>query len=238
MRTESYVVAELLQRLEQQGGAIRPHVVEVATALSQDQYPEALEASTALTRMLDMFVATSELLQDHIVAHDGMGDLGESLGELALRARGLVIVAQLDLIRDALREPAAQARVRDWFVGRTQCIDDVSAFVHERLISIHAIWLPYRQDKPQPRGMTDHDRMSLYRTAVRVAQRALRELRDEPELARFLDRGVAATDLPEVHLACKQITTVLGLQIDVNPGHQQPRSRRRIAASDIATERR
>ena len=229
MRTESYIVAELLQRLEQQGGALGPHAVEVAAALSQDQYSAALEASTILTRLLDKFVATTELLQDHIVAHDGMGALGESLGELALRARGLVVAVQLDLLCEAFRAPAVQVRARGWFVGQLQGIADVRARVHDGLTKIHAIWTPYRRDQAATPGMTDTERVTVYRTMVRVAQRALRDLRDEPELARFLDRGLAATDLPEVHLPCKQIDAMLALQIGIDPTRPLPRHTGRIA---------
>jgi hypothetical protein len=237
MRVECFLVAEMLQRLEQQGGAIRPRAVEVAAALSNDQYQAALEASTELTRVLDMFVTTTKVLLDHVVAHDGMGRLGGSFGELALRARGMVVNAQLGLLRNAFRDPVVQARTRGWFVDPVQGITDVEAFVHDRLSKIHAIWMPYRQDQPQIPGMTDSDRASLYRITVRVAQRAQRGLRDEPPLARFLDKGVAATDLHEVHLACKQIETVLCLQIDVEGRHVllQPRL---IHATNGAAEKR
>jgi hypothetical protein len=229
MRTESYIVAELLQRLEQQGGALRPHAVEVAAALSQDQYSAALEASTALTHVLDKFVATTELLQDHIVAHDGMGKLGESLGELALRARGLVVVAQLDLLCEAFRAPAVQVRARGWFVGQLHGIADVRTSICDQLTKIHAIWTPYRQDQTALPDLTGTERVTVYRTMVRVAQRALRNLRDEPDLARFLERGIAATDLPEVHLPCKQIDTMLALQIGIDPARPLPRHNGRIA---------
>lgn len=217
MRSESYVVAEMLQRMEQQNQQLRPHAVEVAAALSKDEYPTALQAAAELHHALDTFVATSEVLRGHIVAHDGMGKLGESLGELALRARTFVLVAQLDLLREELCDPAARMRTRGWFVGRFQGIADVDAFVRQRLDTIHGLWLPYRQDKPQPAGMTDADRVNLYRTMIRVAQRALHALRDEPDLARFLDSGLAATDMIQIHLACRQIVAMLGLQLDTEP---------------------
>jgi hypothetical protein len=237
MRVECFFVAELLQRLEQQGGALRPHAVEVAAALSRDQYPAALEASTELTRVLDMFVTTTEVLQDHVVAHDGMGKPGGSFGELALRARGMVVIGQFGLLRDAFRDPAVQARTRGWFVDPVQGITDVDAFVRERLSKIHAIWMPYREGEPQLPGMTDSDRASLYRITVRVAGGALRELRDQPPLARFLEKGVAATDLSEIQLACRQIDAVLCLHIDVE-GRQLLPKPRPVHATNGASEKR
>jgi hypothetical protein len=69
--------------------------------------------------------------------------------------------------------------------------------------------------------MTDDERATFYRMMVRVAQRALRGLWQEPELARLLEHGLGAVDLPEVHIACQQIVTILSLQI-------KPRRVRRV----------
>jgi hypothetical protein len=237
MRIESYLLAEMLQRMEQQTAVIRPYAVTIVTTLSREAYPAALEALAELHRALDAFVATTKLLQEHVVAHDGLGKMGESLGELTLRARAMVLRAQLDLVREALGEPAAHARAQAWFVGRVLGIGELVTFVLDRLTEIHAIWTPYRQNQRQPPGMMEADRENLYRTAIRVAQRALCELRDEPEVARFLDGGSMATDLPEVHLACKRIDTVLGLQFEVEPGRQASRKHRCARTSHHFTER-
>jgi hypothetical protein len=230
MRSESFIVSEMLQRMEQQNQLLRPAAVEVAAALCKDEYPTALEAAADLHRVLGSFVATTEALQEHVIARDGMGDLGESLDELALRARTLVLRAQLELLREELRETGAHARARDWFVGRFQGIADVDAYIRERLDRIHALWLPYRRDQPQQDGMTDPERASLYRTMVRVAQRQLQALCDDPDLAEFLASGLAATDLVEIHLACRQIVTVLGLPSNGPHVRGSLRRRRRGAA--------
>lgn len=74
---------------------------------------------------------------------------------------------------------------------------------------------------------------SSIRTAIRVAQRALCELRDEPELARFLDAGATATDLPEVHQACTRIDLVLGLQVDSEAGRVTGRKQRRSTPNGV-----
>ena len=215
MRVESYVMAEMLQRLEQQNAILRPNAVEIVATLNREssgEYPAVREATAELTRALDEFVATKETLAGHVVAHDGMGELGEALGELMLRARSMVVVAQVDRLREALAAPAAGARARSWFVGRCADVAEVAAFVRERVAKIHATWTPCRPGQPQTAGMTDDERAALYRMMVRVAQRALRELWHEPELARLLEHGLVATDLPEVHIACQQIVTVLGLE--------------------------
>jgi hypothetical protein len=236
MRVESYLVSEMLQRLELQLANLRPHTVQFATAIGKHEYVSALEASAELHRVLDAIVATTEILRDHIVQRDELGKLGEALGELALRARGYVIVTQLDLMQIGLTEPSTLARTRAWFAGRFQGIADVRAFVRERIGQIHAIWKPYRKDQPPLPGMTETERATIYHTMIRVAQRALCELCDEPDLARFLDSGVAANDMPDIHVGCKQILTVLNLQIDVEPTRPLPRRPRRAGAAHGATE--
>lgn len=238
MSLEAYFVAEMLQRLEQQGAVIRPQAVMIATALSNDRYPVALVASAELHRALDAFVTTTERLQDHVVAHDGMGDLGESVGELALRARALVIKVQLDVLCRVLAEPRAQARAGAWFGGELPGIDALRTFVSDRLTKIHAVWLPYRVGQPAVPGMIDTERTAAYRMMVRVAQRALCALQSEPDLARFLASGMDAQDLPEVHIACKQIHTVLGLEIDVEAGRPSPRKRGRLGTPPGVPEQR
>jgi hypothetical protein len=84
--------------------------------------------------------------------------------------------------------------------------------------------------------MTETDRANIYRTVVRVAQRALCELPEEPEFARFLEHGRAANDLPDVQLACRQIVSVLGRRLDVGPGPHVLPTPRRLAATSGATE--
>lgn len=240
MRVESYLVAEMLQRLEQQLTVLRPQTVQLTTALGRDQYSAALEASDELHRALDAIVATTEILRDHIVQRDDLGKLGEALGELVLRARSYVIVTQCDLLQAGLSEPKMQARTRGWFTGRfqDQSVADVRAHVRERITQVHGIWKPYRHDQPPLPGMTDAERMTVYRTMIRVAQRALAELFGESDLAWFLEHGAAATDVPEIHVACKQIVTVLNLQIDVELTRPVLRRPRRAVPPSGAMERR
>jgi hypothetical protein len=218
MRFESFVMIEMLLKMEQLGAVLRPRFDQIAQAVHGNEYTAALATSAELVPVLDTFAATTATLQVHVVTNDGMGEPAESLGELVLRARALVIVAQLGRLRDAFRDPAVRDRSRRWFVGCCESITDMTAYVQGKLSNIHAIWLPYRQDRPQPAGMTEPDRASLHRIAVRVAQRAVCELPDEPEVAHFLKGGLAATDLTEVYMACKQMQTVFSVRIDLELG--------------------
>jgi hypothetical protein len=217
MRFESYVVTELFQHLERQGAALRPRTEAIAVALASDEYQGARAASAELQRALDTLVANAEMLGNHVVVRDGLGALGASLVELTLRARCLVLGAQLGHVHTSLRAPAIQARARGWFVGKFRNIEDVVAFVRDRLIDIHALWRPYRQAQPRPSGLTDVERANMYRTTVRVALRELCALREDPDLARFLAAGLAAPELTEVHEACQQLAAALAAPVDLEP---------------------
>jgi len=235
MRFDPGTVVETLQRLEQQGGLFRPHAAEIAVALNKGEFEQALEANGRLQTVLESIVTIKTRLREHVVPADGLGEPGESLGELAIRARGMVILMQVGRLREALRDGVALVRSREWFIGRFQRIDEVATFFRDELRRINGIWKPYRQDQPVLAGVSDMDRVTMYRTTVRIAQRALRELADELDIARLLEKGAAAADLPDVHVACKQIQTVLSLQIDVEPSRQlEPRRPWAGAASSAA----
>jgi hypothetical protein len=234
MRFDPRNVVELLLRLEQQGMAFRPLTAEVAAALNKGDFQLALEISGRLHSVLESIVATKALIREHVLEADGLGEPGESLGELAIRARTMVILMELGHLRDALRDEPSRARITGWFAGRFQGIDDIVAFFRDGLDRINRIWRPYRQDQPLLSGMSCADRVTMYLTTIRIAQRALRELGDEPDLAQIFEKGVAASDSPAVQIACKRIVTVLGIQVDVEPDRRPP-PRRRPAAIASST---
>src|SRR5215475_9061022 len=108
MGIESYVMTEMLQRLEAQGAMLRPQAAAIVTSLSNDEYSAARNASAELLRALDGVVNTIRILRDHVVATDGMGEIGDSFGELILRARGLIVLDQFNVLHQALEHPAAR----------------------------------------------------------------------------------------------------------------------------------
>src|SRR5262249_1887626 len=117
-------------------------------------------------------------------------------------------------------EPAACERAQGWFVGCFASIENVAAFFHDELFKINSIWTQYRETQAQAAGMSSADRTTLYRAAVRVAQRALRELRDHPDVAYLLSAGLAGTDWPEAQGAFTEIAAALAVQVDMESGRQ------------------
>jgi hypothetical protein len=218
MPFQSRVVVEALQGLERQLAVHRDPLAQVATALSTGHFAPALQATEELRDVLAIIVSLYQRLYANVVPLDEMGGPVESLGELALRARRMVIMAQLEHLRDLLREPKASERARSWFVGDFASIDDVTAFFTGRFAQINQIWTPYRQAHASAAGMSSIDRITLYRTSVRVAQGALRELRNHPDLAYLLRAGQGAVDWPEVRTACSEIAVAVAVQVDVTSG--------------------
>lgn len=218
MRFQSSVVVETLQGLQRQLAVHRDPLAQVATALSAGHFGPALKAAEKLRDALAVVVSQYQRLHANVVPVDDMGSEVESVGELALRARRMVIVDRLGYLRDLLREPTAGERAQPWFVGNFESIDDVSVFFADELARINRIWTPYRQNHENTAGMSSTDRITMYRASVRVAQRALRDLRKHPDLAYLLQSGLDAVDWPEVLTAVSEIVVALAVQIDVESG--------------------
>src|SRR3954454_358248 len=103
MKFESYIMTELLHRLEQRGVGLHSRALGIATALTRDQFADALDATKQLAVMLETVVLAHATLRGH-VTNDGMGELGDSLEEVGLRVRGVVIGAQLARLDVAFRD--------------------------------------------------------------------------------------------------------------------------------------
>jgi hypothetical protein len=210
-------VLETLQRLESQLHETHHHAANVAATLSAGQFSPALAAIDRLRWSVDVVVAMNTRLHANVVPVDGLGQAPESVAELAIRARRMVVVDQLDRLRDLLRETTADARDPGAVARRFRAIDSIAALFAEELHRIDALWMVYRQGDRRLDELGDH-RATLYRAAVRAAHRAMLDLLDQPDVAHFLRDGIEATDWPDVHVACCQIRAALAIQIDIEPG--------------------
>lgn len=223
MGIESYVVAEMLLRLEEHNAVLKPQFAEVAAAMHCGDWANALSASGELSRILDVLVTATNSLEDYVVAHDGFGATGDSVLELGLRARSMVLLAQLDVLRQAAVKPETSTRMSAWF-GHFNSFDGIDAFIRQSIEEVHRIWRPFATNQPPSQGMTLSEQASVYRTMVQVAHRQMRVLVDNRTLTAFLDKGIAATDIPDVHLACKRIASVLATEFDVTLGRGMRKS--------------
>jgi hypothetical protein len=237
VRAESLSVLNMLRDLEQQVEVYRRHAAHVASSLGGGHFAAAREAADALRQALDAIMATTSALQGYIVPLDGLGATVESLTELAIRARRMVVVAQTDVLREVLRGPVAAERSQGWFIGRFRHVDHVADFFTNEFYRINCLWIQYRRDDQRAAAMESEDRVTLYQTALRVAQQAMRGLGNDPALAQFLRKGTAADSWPEVQAACMQIAAALTIQIDMEPSRQLSVQLRAAHRGDAAPAR-
>jgi hypothetical protein len=224
---EIYFVAETLQNMALQGAMIRPSINTAAASLQTNQYETALRSAEALTRSLKAFVEMSSRVKEYVSANDGMGEFGDELGELALRARSLVISKYLNYLVEQLQQSQNRELTRDWFGSQLSNIAALRSFMSEKLRTIHSKWQEYRPANPQP-GMLATEQSTTLRLMIRAGQRQLSDLRYEPDIARFLKKGIEATSLPAIQLACRHIDIAFGVEIDVEPSRAAHRKRIRL----------
>jgi hypothetical protein len=215
MRLDPRTIVELLQRLERKHADLRPHLADAALLLSKSDFQRAIETIDNLHSAVESIIVTCTRLNECVLSVDGLGD-PESAVELAIRARRVVITMQVGRLREAFQDPARTKRAHGWFQGKLRGIDDVLRFLDE-LVKRSSGWEHYRKGRPLPVGMKDGDRITMYRTTVRVAQQTMRELGTDPDVTHFLQRGIAATDWPEAYEGCKHIASAVAGEIDQDP---------------------
>lgn len=149
---------------------------------------------------------------------------GESLSELALRAARAVVIAELDSLREQVRDQAPP-RPLSW--GRFWGIDDLSVCVRAELGQIADQWCAHRG-----RARTERP---AYRAALQVAHAAMRRLGTASEFGRFLWEGRCRTDWPALQALCTRISTALTVRLDIEP--DLPLVAYREPAAERVTER-
>jgi hypothetical protein len=219
--------------LERQHADHRPHLADAALALSKSNFEQAVEAIGNLHSSVESIIVTRARLRECVLSVDGLGEPG-SVIELAIRARRVVITMQTDRLREAFRDPSAMKRARGWFRGKLHGIADVIQCLDE-LMKRSGGWEQYREGRPLPVGMKEIDRVTMYRTTVRIGQRTMRELGADPDLTHCLQSGIAASDWPDVHAGCTQIKSALDGEIDQDSDASAiaplPRTRMRSASA-------
>jgi len=107
-------------------------------------------------------------------------------------------------------------RARALFTGRLENIDDVAAFVHGEFFRINDLWMRHRCCGAQGAAATRN--RGIYLAAVGTAQRAVRAIGDDPDLAHFLREGATFVDWPAVHRGCTQISAAVNININIDAG--------------------
>lgn len=183
---------------------------------------EHVAATRQLSHSCNLLMSRIATLQRIVTGFDqdiaGTGIM--SLGELGLRAQTLAILLLLDELCDAI--PYFSSHYQELFTGRLRTIEDVVWFLFDSLARINKQWLRHRA-KPRDSApafapvVFQTTSSILYRSAIRQAQRAVTEIRADPDFARFLRAGSARTDAPQLRHVCDQLADVLNIALTREP---------------------
>jgi hypothetical protein len=218
MRFRSEVVIRGLQELEQEITCFRGHVRTAIAAFNRGDVASAAAEMRSARRRFEIISTTTMGLKGEVIPADGLGDTMDSLAELVIRATRMAIEVQLSDLSTEIRVAAARDRARAMFAGRFQNIDEVAAFIHDEFCRINGIWMRYRSGGERSAAASEN--RLLYRAAMRAAQRAVRDIGGDRDLAHFLREGVTRIEWPGVHHACAQIVAAISVNIDADADRQ------------------
>lgn len=203
MTFDSLSILRHLQAMEHQLAEVPQHVRALRTACTGGDRQAAQCAAAQAERHVRTMAITVEHLKAHVMLADGLGATLESLSELVLRAARLVVLAELDTLRELVRDP----RPLSW--GRFWGIEDLTACVHAELGQITNQWRAHRG-----RARTERP---AYRAALQAAHAAMCKLGTASEFAHFLWEGHRRTDWPALRALCTRISAALTLRLDIDP---------------------
>jgi hypothetical protein len=183
-----------LQALRQQLAASLRHHTAQRDALRRADRAAALRAAADAEQHVRALVVTTERLRARVVPVDGLGDGVASLSELVLRAVRLVVLAELCTVGRLVNESSVDA--------------GLVASVQAELNEITEQWRRCRG------AAVDRER---YRSALRKARAAMRNLGATSAFARWLDDGLHRVARPVLRTACARALSALTISIDVEP---------------------
>jgi hypothetical protein len=223
MTFDSLSILRYLQAMEHLLAEVPRHVRALGTACPGGDRQDVQRAAAQAERHVRAMAITAEHLKAHVLA-DGLGTVLESLSELALRAARLVVLAELDTLRELVREQRP-SRPLSW--GRFWGIEDLTGCVHAELGQITDQWRAHRG-----RARTERP---AYRAALQAAHAAMCKLGTASEFARFLWEGRGRADCPALRALCARISAALTLRLDAEP--DRPLVVYRQPGAERATER-
>lgn len=209
MTFDTPCLIQQLQELEQQISGVRPHAEALRAAFDRQDLGQTICAKLDAERHLRALALTTECLKARVLRADDLGVEFGSLSELVLRAIRIVVLTELDALRDVVSGPAARGRSRALFQGPFQSVDDLTGCVRDELHRIVLRWLDFRGTECVSR--------TAYRDALRCAHSATRALGTDSDLASFLRLGVTRNDWPALEAVCKRMLAALTIRIDVEP---------------------
>ncbi len=179
-----------------------------------ERVPHLISATTQIAAVLNaerhvraMAVSTGRL-REYVVSIDGLGDEIQSLSELMLRAARLIVLTDLDELRDVLDHATEELRARTLCWGAFDGVDDLARRVRARLLQITKIWTAARRT-----AATDR---TAYRTALRAAHAGMRHLGSASDFGTFLREAQTRREWPALQQRCARMRDALVLRIEID----------------------
>jgi hypothetical protein len=209
MSSQSSSLLQHLTELQQQIEDVPQCAESLRLAMDSHDLATCLGARLDAERHLCAIAVTTAHIKARVVAADQLGAQVDSLSELVLRAVRIIVLADLALLREVTSGPSACGRSVAVFRAPLDSIDAVASALGAELDRFTERWIGYR-------GLRRVDR-AAYRTALRIAHAAMRQLGRESDAARFLREGRARTDWTALHAVCTRMLAALTVRFDLDP---------------------
>jgi len=198
-----------LQTLECQLAKVPRHAEALSVAWARPDPGHVLRATALAEHHIRTMALTAGRLKAQVVAADDLGGKVESLSELGLRAARMVVLAELQTLRELACSLPGDSPSPGLPWGRFGGIDNLTLCVHAELNSITDAWRVglsrARSDRP------------AFRAELRAAYALMRKLGTASEFARFLWEGRHRADWPALQTLCARISLALTIRLDVDP---------------------
>ena len=185
------------------------NLASLRAAVDSGRRVDVFLASMVADGSLSAMAQLAGAIRTAVIGVDGLGDPLGSLAELGLRAVRMIVLVELDNLRDVLCSPSACGRAHALHWWRSRGIDDFEFLVRCAVDRVTAAWAEHRGVEHRDRG--------AYRSALRAAHEAMRALGELPGLSRFLRDGAARGDWPALAAICTRLQAALRLRIAIEP---------------------
>jgi hypothetical protein len=213
--SESDIVVAALFELARRVAEIKRHVGARDEAITEGDIALAVQAQRECTSLIDAVVRITATIKPYVIGVDGIEGREESLGELVIRSKRMVIIEQMCALQEAiLRAIECGGSVASMFTGRFGDFEGVASYVFDELRQFMSIWMRFRETSSVYRNRV------LYQAGIRVTLRAIRGLLNDPDLAHFVEEGIRLADWRDVQLSCIRIKNIVALDIDADSDYQ------------------
>lgn len=196
---------ESLQECEERTAGANPRAepgIEVTSANMR------IAAVLNAERHMTAVAANTQRLREQVMPSDGLGDDLQSLSELMFRTARIIVLTELEALRDVLSRATHALRARTLCWGAFEDVDELTHRVRARLQQLTNTWISVRDV-----AATDRP---AYRAALRAAHAGMRHLGSTSAFGAFLREARTRREWPALQQRCARIGDALVLRLDID----------------------